>query len=215
MPSAHGSLRLRNPGIPLAAIAVMLTGLLFASGLGSAWIRSGVVPMRSEASARVQLAALINAYHHIIRRSAPRRPTWWGFVSYFFIEHHAVLGHSWSLWQLEQEIRSFGDPRVHFALNCGAASCPPIRTYEPEALDRQLELATSSFLSSDQAVRIDVRHRTLYLSALFQWYRGDFGDPVRFVARYLPSAQLALLHQLGPSPRIRFLPWDWKPTLTE
>ena len=27
------------------------------------------------------------------------------------------------------------DPRVHFALNCGARSCPPIRDYKPETVD--------------------------------------------------------------------------------
>ena len=29
------------------------------------------------------------------------------------------------------------DPRIHFALNCGANSCPPISTYTPEALDEE------------------------------------------------------------------------------
>ncbi|MEF8872985.1 MAG: DUF547 domain-containing protein, partial [Haloarculaceae archaeon] len=27
------------------------------------------------------------------------------------------------------------DPRIHFALNCGAESCPAIRAYTPEAID--------------------------------------------------------------------------------
>lgn len=28
------------------------------------------------------------------------------------------------------------DPRIHFTLNCGAKSCPPILVYTPELLDR-------------------------------------------------------------------------------
>lgn len=32
------------------------------------------------------------------------------------------------------------DPRIHFALNCGARGCPPIRYYEADALDERLDL---------------------------------------------------------------------------
>ena len=42
------------------------------------------------------------------------------------------------------------DPRVHFALNCAARSCPPIRVYTPDRLDAQLDLATASFLHDGQ-----------------------------------------------------------------
>ncbi len=38
------------------------------------------------------------------------------------------------------------DKRIHFALVCGAKSCPPIRVYTPEeldeGLDRELDLGT-------------------------------------------------------------------------
>lgn len=37
------------------------------------------------------------------------------------------------------------DPRLHFALNCGAASCPPIRVYTPARLEYGLEAAASAF----------------------------------------------------------------------
>ena len=30
------------------------------------------------------------------------------------------------------------DPRIHFALNCGAQSCPPIRIYQSDKLDQQV-----------------------------------------------------------------------------
>ena len=32
------------------------------------------------------------------------------------------------------------DPRIHFALNCGAQSCPPIRIYQSDKLDQQVNL---------------------------------------------------------------------------
>ena len=39
------------------------------------------------------------------------------------------------------------DPRIHFALNCGAKSCPPIRIYQSEKLEKQLDTAAKSFCS--------------------------------------------------------------------
>ena len=40
------------------------------------------------------------------------------------------------------------DYRIHFALNCGARSCPPIAFYDPEKLDKQLDVATMIYLKS-------------------------------------------------------------------
>jgi thiol-disulfide isomerase/thioredoxin len=152
------------------------------------------------------LATLINAYHQIVRATPARQPGPWGFVAYFFLRRHPVAGHRWSLWRLEREIRGAGDPRVHFALNCGAASCPPIREYAGEPLDAQLDLATRAYLAVPGNIRWEPGTSTLYLSALFRWYRGDFGDPALFVGQYLPPGTL------DARPHIRYLSWDWTPT---
>ena len=37
------------------------------------------------------------------------------------------------------------DPRIHFALVCGARSCPPIGFYEARQIDFQLQLAADEF----------------------------------------------------------------------
>lgn len=161
---------------------------------------------------RVTLAALINAYHDIVRQAPARTPTWWGFLRYFFLARHEVAGHRWSLHRLERAIREFGDPRVHFALNCGAASCPAIRLYEADALDRQLDVAARTYLADPRAIRFDIPARTVHLSQLFRWYRRDFGDPLAFVEPYLTADQAAALAAIGPTPRLRFMPWDWTPT---
>ncbi len=39
------------------------------------------------------------------------------------------------------------DPRIHFALVCGAKSCPPIRVYTPASLEAGLEAAAQAFCS--------------------------------------------------------------------
>ena len=66
------------------------------------------------------------------------------------------------------------DIRVHFALNCGAASCPPIRHYTAENIDAELDLAAGSFISGG-GVRIDQATGKVHLSRLFLWFWRDFG----------------------------------------
>ena len=40
------------------------------------------------------------------------------------------------------------DPRIHFALVCGAKSCPSIKVYTAEALEEGLEAAAAAFCES-------------------------------------------------------------------
>ena len=65
------------------------------------------------------------------------------------------------------------DYRIHFALNCGAKSCPPIAFYSLEKLDEELSFVMESFLESETA--IDDNNRTVSTSKLLYWYCGDFG----------------------------------------
>ncbi len=65
------------------------------------------------------------------------------------------------------------DYRIHFALNCGAKSCPPIAFYTPQKLEQQLELATISFLGSETL--IFKAQKEIHVTRLFQWFLGDFG----------------------------------------
>ena len=37
------------------------------------------------------------------------------------------------------------DPRIHFALVCGAKSCPPIKLYTPALLEEGLAAAAAAF----------------------------------------------------------------------
>ncbi len=78
------------------------------------------------------------------------------------------------------------DYRIHFALNCGARSCPPIAFYSYDSIDEQLDLAARAFLSSE--TEIDDAAREVHTSRILQWFIGDFGGKrgVREVlAKYL------------------------------
>ncbi len=95
------------------------------------------------------------------------------------------------------------DPRIHFALNCGAESCPAIRAYTPEAIDEQLDLATETYL--DATVEYDSAANTLRIPMLFRWYRGDFGG--KSGIRDLLEAYDSLPADTDPT--IAYTSWDW------
>ncbi|HEX8088999.1 MAG TPA: DUF547 domain-containing protein, partial [Blastocatellia bacterium] len=66
--------------------------------------------------------------------------------------------------------------RIHFYLNCGAKSCPPLkaRAIAESATEAELEEAARSFINDPSNVRFDAATRTLYLSKIFDWYKDDF-----------------------------------------
>jgi thiol-disulfide isomerase/thioredoxin len=128
---------------------------------------------------------------------------------------HGILRRSkikWGLGHLnnpfpgktEKELRvDTADYRLHFALNCGAKSCPPIAFYAPEQLEQQLELAAKSYLTSE--VELKESENTVYLPAIMGWFRGDFGGK---------KGMRELLRKQGytnlnASTKIRFKDYDW------
>ena len=178
------------------------------------WRKAAQLQRRDPAGPAETLAHLINAYNGIVRALPPRKPGWWGFVSFFMLTRHDVDGERLTLQRLERRIQAHGDPRIHFAINCGASSCPPIREYLAERLDAQLDLATRAYLASPTGYRLDEGARTLHVSRLFRWYRREFGDPLAFIRRHVDDEARQALDRLGPSPRVAYLPWDWTPGVT-
>lgn len=69
-----------------------------------------------------------------------------------------------------------GDARVHFALNCGASSCPPVEVYHPDTYDRQINARVKSYLAEHSRIEERDGERVLITSPLFSWFRGDFRE---------------------------------------
>jgi hypothetical protein len=65
------------------------------------------------------------------------------------------------------------DPRIHFALNCGATSCPAVRVYRADSLDAQLAVAERAFIEAE--THVDEVAHTVLTSRIFAWYERDFG----------------------------------------
>jgi glutaredoxin len=68
------------------------------------------------------------------------------------------------------------DCRIHFALNCGASSCPPVRNFNKHSVDEELRIVSMAFCEDDANVRIDMDSKTVHLSKIFSWYQDDFGN---------------------------------------
>lgn len=98
------------------------------------------------------------------------------------------------------------DYRIHFALNCGAKSCPPIAFYSGKKIDSQLEMATLSFLENETEVKES--KKTIHVSRLFLWYLGDFGG--KRGIRKLLKDKLGV-HSRGF--KINFHPYNWEENL--
>ncbi len=95
------------------------------------------------------------------------------------------------------------DYRLHFALNCGAKSCPPIAFYTSENINEQFDLATKAYLRGE--AEYDEVTNTVKLPTLMSWFRRDFGGKRKMIA---------LLKQLSivpndRSPKIKFKKYDW------
>ncbi|KPM33116.1 Hypothetical protein I595_18 [Croceitalea dokdonensis DOKDO 023] len=105
-------------------------------------------------------------------------------ISFSKIEHGIIRKSQWELGlgyfrkifpdALERKLRvSKRDYRVHFALNCGAKDCPPVAIYSPERLEEQLNQGTERYLKETSLY--DSSSNTVKVTALFSWFRGDFG----------------------------------------
>ncbi len=107
----------------------------------------------------------------------------------------------------------FQEPRIHFAVNCAAVSCPPLQpeAYVADRLDTQLERATRRFLRDARRTRFDGSRGRLELSAVMDWYRDDFerdGDTLgAFVAARIAGG--ADEGRAIAEAHIRFLDYDW------
>ena len=95
------------------------------------------------------------------------------------------------------------DNRIHFALNCGAKSCPPIAFYNPENLNTQLDVAATAYLTAE--ANYNTESNILYLPVLLSWFRRDFGGKKKIV-ELLKSKQLLASTVV---PKIKFKKYDW------
>lgn len=122
-----------------------------------------------------------------------------------FIE---IEGQTYDLNNIEHGIirPKFEEPRIHFAVNCAAISCPKLsnRAYTTEKLDAQLTQAAKDFLADEQKNKLSPD--AVRLSKLFTWYSGDFKengqDIIGYINQYAPI-------EVDANASVSYLDYNW------
>ena len=138
-----------------------------------------------------QLAFYVNAYNAwILHEALAKYPTASvkdALYTFFTSKRIKVAGQQTSFKALEDEtIRArFGEPRIHFALNCASRSCPTLNSepFTASKLDAQFEKLAKNYVNADKGVRLSADGKRAELSQIFEWSKDDFknGGPLEFI----------------------------------
>ncbi|MEM7575178.1 MAG: DUF547 domain-containing protein [Bacteroidota bacterium] len=178
-----------------------------------------------------QLAFWINIYNGTIQYLLEQQPELWDKRSDLFggkqmviagallspemIEHGIIrgtegklgLGFIPQLFPSKME-RSFkiknGDPRIHFALNCGAIDCPPVEVYNPTTIQERLDYRTKAYLNRHSSLSED--GTSLTTTPLFSWFKGDFGT-YGGIADFL--VHFGILNETNKGIKRKYKDYDW------
>jgi hypothetical protein len=175
---------------------------------------------------------IYNAYVQILLLNDPKlfedRNSWFGYnffttpqveiagkkLSFDDIEHGIMRRSKIKLsmgyleqWFVDDFVKRFWwdevDPRIHFALNCGAASCPYIAVYSPERVEEQLDITTKNYL--EETTDYYPEENSVEVNKLMSWFRADFGGPsgsIKMLKNYDVIPENA-------DPDISYKEYDW------
>ena len=123
-----------------------------------------------------------------------------------------VAGRELSLDDIEHGILrpQFGDPRVHYAVNCASIGCPDLaaEAYRGDNLDAMLDEAARAYVNSARGARVEGGELTA--SSIFKWYRKDFGGTEAGVLAELRKyAAPGLLEKLENVVSVASYDYDW------
>ena len=118
-----------------------------------------------------------------------------------------------SLDDIENEkIReAFHDPRIHFAINCAAKSCPPLRmeAYSGATLDAQMDDQARKFLTATTGFTRDGDKLVVHVTKIMDWFGADFGDKTAFLRKYLPADKQKLIDAANGKIELAYDDYDW------
>ena len=119
------------------------------------------------------------------------------------IEWIEIGSQTYSLNNIEHDIirPRFNEPRIHFAVNCAAASCPPLpnKAFTVDNLESMLESNARAFIRNPAYNQTtgDVK-----VSKIFDWYGEDFGNLKSYLNDYLATP-------IPEDQEIGFKEYDW------
>ncbi len=128
---------------------------------------------------------------------------------FFTAKNHLLAGEKISLNAIEKEkLNPAKDPRLHFALVCGAKGCPPLANYAFTAdnLDSLLNMQTKVALNDTTFLRENMSKQELGLSQIFKWYEADFKQEKKTLLEYINSFRE---NAISSEMSIVFYEYDW------
>lgn len=173
------------------------------------------LPATSISNANERLAHYINSYnalsmYNVLDSGIPQTNAGSAKIRFFYLRKLLVGGKQMSLYDYENDIiRVLKEPRVHFALNCSALSCPvlPRTPFSGANLNQELDRETHKFFSEQRNLRIDKPRKTVHLSELLDFYPDDFISTetptlIAYINRYAPE-------KIPDDYSIEYIPYDW------
>jgi len=109
-----------------------------------------------------------------------------------------------SLNNIENDIirLKYKEPRIHFAVNCAAKSCPPLlnKAWTEGNLNSNLERQTKSFINNSNYNTITAGK--VEVSKIFDWYGKDFGELKTYLNKYSST-------KIGAGTSVNFKTYNW------
>lgn len=162
-----------------------------------------------------RLAYYLNAYNALAMRQVidfgnPNALKGLTRLRFFRLSRIRVSGERMSLHTLENKyIRSEGDPRIHFALNCMAASCPtlPRKPFRADTLDQELDRLAREFFAEPRNLHVDHKNQTVRVTEILDFFPEDFLALTPTLIDYVNSYTDI---DIPSDYHIEFIEYDWR-----
>ena len=172
-------------------------------------------PAASFTNADDRLAHHINSYnvlsmYNVIDSGIPATHAGLNKLRFFALKKFVIGGQTMSLYRYETDvIRKLNEPRIHFALNCSALSCPvlPRVPFSGEKLEAQLQDETIKFFARPENLALDPAMRSASVNEILRFYTKDFvplhaPNLIAYINRYAAK-------KIPADYAIRFIDYDW------
>jgi len=109
----------------------------------------------------------------------------------------------------------FHDPRIHFAINCAAKSCPPIRpeAYTGADVDAQLNDQVRRFVGANVRFGRDGDKLVVHTTKIMDWFSKDFdnwgGGRLAFLRRFVAPDKQRMIDQAKDNVDFEYDDYDW------
>jgi hypothetical protein len=125
-----------------------------------------------------------------------------------------IADRNYTLGQIEHDIlRKLKEPRIHFAIVCGARGCPRLlnEAYSADRFEDQLTRNTKAFFAEPSKFQLDTASQELRLSPIIKWYEDDFGATpaarLKMITPWLPDSNMRNQVQRGEL-KVKYLEYD-------